>query len=36
MSETEAIAKMSEILSNDIFPYFRWNSIGAKILIGTV
>lgn len=32
MSETEAIAKMSEILSKDIFPFFRWNPIGGKNL----
>ncbi|EJB8487583.1 TPA: hypothetical protein PVK60_001552 [Acinetobacter baumannii] len=32
MSETEAIAKMAEIISNDIFYFFRWNSIGGKNL----
>ncbi|WP_312586570.1 hypothetical protein [Acinetobacter sp.] len=32
MAETEAIAKMAELISKDIFYFFRWNQIGGKNL----
>lgn len=32
MAETEAIAKMAELISEDIFYHFRWNRIGGKNL----
>lgn len=32
MAETEAIAKMAEIISKDIFVFFRWQQIGGKNL----
>ena len=32
MAETEAIAKMAELISKDIFYFFRWQQIGGKNL----
>lgn len=32
MAETEAIAKMAELISEDIFQHFRWKRIGGKNL----